>query len=142
MSVSFSLNYIYRWSLPGPIDRGGSLVHYILKGCLHLFFPISGWIADTWFGRYKVINTGLCIFVGAVLFDVVTTSLLSYLPSGTVQEIFILVGVLSLYVSYCCFAANMIQFATDQMIEIGASGEQLSALIHWQYWTFTLGDFT
>ena len=27
------------------------------------------------------------------------------------------------------------------MIEIGASGEQLSALIHWQYWAINLGDF-
>ena len=50
-------------------------------------------------------------------------------------------GLLPLYVGYCCFSANIIQFATDQMIEIGASGEQLSALIHWQYWAITLGEF-
>ena len=27
------------------------------------------------------------------------------------------------------------------MIEIGASGEELSALIHWQYWAMSLGLF-
>ena len=41
----------------------------------------------------------------------------------------------------CCFSDNIIQFATDQLIEIGASGEQLSALIHRQYWAASLGRF-
>ena len=46
-----------------------------------------------------------------------------------------------LVLTYSCFSANIIQFATDQMIEIRASGEELSALIHWQYWAMSLGLF-
>ena len=119
-----------------------NIIQYILKGSLYLSFPITGWIADTWFGRYKVIKTGLFISLGGALLNTVTIGLSSYFPSGTIQEILLLVGLLPVNVGYCCVAANIIQFATDQMIEIGASGEQLSALIHWQYWAITLGDFT
>ena len=111
-----------------------SLIRYTLKGCLYLLFPIIGWIADTWFGRYKVINTGLCICLGGALFDIVAINLsFYYFPTCAIEEVLMSAGLLPLYVGYCCFAANIIQFATDQMIEIGASGDQLSALIHWQY---------
>ena len=131
MSISYYLNH--NMLKPEEEDRWGTLIYNILKVCLYVFFPISGWIPDTYFGRYKVINTGLCISLGGVLFNIVTICLSPYFPSGTIQEILILVGLLPVYVGYCCFAANIIQFATDQMIEIGASGEQLSAVIHWQY---------
>ena len=98
MSTSYWMNHftLYR----------GNIIHYILKGCLYLFFPISGWIADTWFGRYKVIKTGLCISLGGALFNTVTISLSSYFPSGTIQEILILVSLLPMYVGYCCVTAN------------------------------------
>ena len=119
----------------------GALIHYILKGCLYLFFPFSGWIADTCFGRYKDINIGLCISLGGALFNIVAITLSYQLPFGTIKKLLMIIPLLPLYVGYCCFSANIIQFVTDQMIEIGASaGEQLSALIHWQYWAFSLGE--
>ena len=95
-----------------------------------MLFPISGWIADTWFGRYEVINAGLYISLGVALLTIVTVSLSPCFTSGTIREILKLSGLLPLYVGYCCFIANIIQFSTNQMIEIGASGEQLSALVH------------
>ena len=105
MSVSFSL--IYRLNLLGTNDRERTIVRYTLTGCLYLFFPISGWIADTWFGRYKVITTGLCVSLGGTLFNIVTMTLSSYLPSGSIQEVLMIVGLLPVYVGYCCFSANI-----------------------------------
>ena len=141
MSVSFSLNHRSLYSVES--DLGRNLIHFTLKGFLYMLFPISRWIADTWFGRYKVINTGLFISLGVALLTIayVTVSLSPYFTSGAIGEMPKLIGLLSLYVGYGCFIANIIQFSTDEMIEIGAFGEQLSALIHWQYWAITLGEF-
>ena len=55
-----------------------------------------------------------------LILNIVIISLLSYFPSRTMQEILVHVGLIPAYVGYCCLAANIIQFATDQ--------------IHWQYW--------
>ena len=134
MSISYSLNHgILQF---GEGDHWSNSICNILKACLYVFFPISGWIADTYFGRYRVINTGLCISLVGTLFSIVTQSLRSYFPFDTIQEILIFVGLLALYVSSCYFAANIIQFATDQMIEIGVSGEQLSALMESLQWDY------
>ena len=59
----------------------------------------------------------------------------------TFKEVMKILSYPPLVFAYSCFFANIIQFATDQMIEIGASGEELSALIHWQYWAMSLGLF-
>ena len=32
-----------------------AIIQFKVEGCPFLFFPIAGWIADTWFGRYRVI---------------------------------------------------------------------------------------
>ena len=139
MSVSFSQNH--HLLLPHFVNHKANLIHYILKGCLYLFFPISGWIADTWFGRYKIINTGLCISLFGAILNIMVLPISYLLPTGTTKEVLMVVQLLPLYVGYCSFSANIIQFATDQMIEISASGEQLSALIHWQYWASSVGEF-
>ena len=36
---------------------------FTVEGCSYLFFPIAGWIADTWFGRYRVILAGMYISI-------------------------------------------------------------------------------
>ena len=106
MSVFYSLSHLIIYTTRR--DRGENFVCYALKGCLYLFFPISGWIADTWFGRYKVISTGLCISLGGAILNIVTISLSSYFPAGTIQETLRLAGLLPVYVGYCCFVANII----------------------------------
>ena len=78
--------------------------------------------------------------VGALCMVVATA--VSYTPlQDHIKEVVKIISYPPLVFGYSCFSANIIQFATDQMIEIGASGEELSALIHWQYWAMSLGHF-
>ena len=112
------------WSFLDSLDVNLLLVESCLNHCSHsleatggiilsathwsdaytyVFFPTGEWIADTWFGRYKVINTGLCIFLD----DRLTFSLVPFKKYLHLLVFF-----------HCCFVA--IQFATDHMIEIGA----------------------
>ena len=119
-----------------------AIIEFTVEGCPYLFFPIAGWIADTWFGRYRVILAGVYMsLVGGVLNAVATAVSYTSLHDSVIKEVLKILSNPPLVFGYSCFFANIIQFATDQMIEIGASGEELSALIHWQYWAMSLGLF-
>ena len=95
--------------------------------------PLAGWLADVYFGRYKVMSAGLwLIWVGSIMgviiqlieLQVPRTSILKYTAM-------VLVGVL-ITVGFAAYAANAVAFGTDQMPD--ASGEQISAFISWFVW--------
>ena len=81
------------------------------------------------------------ISILSTVYNAVVTAM-SHTPlHDNIKEVMKILSYPPLVFAYSCFFANIIQFATDQMIEIGASGEELSALIHWQYWAMSLGLF-
>ena len=102
-----------------------------LTSILQIFFPLFGWIADAWIGRYRAILYGLysviigCVFLtGSVVtdeFNPLVSQILFYMCS-----VFNSLGLAAIY-------ANNLPFITDQMI--GASGDELSAAVHWWYWS-------
>ena len=106
-------------------------VSRFLSLSLQIFFPLFGWIADAWIGRYKAILYGLySLIIGCVLltvsiiindFESLASKIILY-TSTTVNSF----GIAAIY-------ANMLPFITDQMI--GASGDELSAAVHWWCWS-------
>ena len=96
---------------------------------LFSLFPFFGLIADVKLGRYTSIITGVYLsflsWIIAGLAVIIKTSshynVLFHITSG--------VAYLLEVIGYSCVRSNIIQFNIDQAI--GASGDELSAIIYW-----------
>ena len=103
-----------------------------LTSILRIFFPLFGWIADAWIGRYRVILYGLySLIIGCVFF---AGSVIVYEFNPLVSQIFFYVFNVFNSLGLAAIYANILPFITDQMI--GASGDELSAAVHWWFWSF------
>ena len=101
-----------------------------------------GWLADAKIGRYKAIVYSIfSIFIASILMSI---GYLIHIYDGR-QQVSVQIIVMIIFgksiafnlVGFACFDANVIPFLTDQVQ--GASGEMLSALIHWHFWLSALG---
>ena len=106
-----------------------------------LFYPLAGWLADARFGRHRVIQTSLwCVWLGQCALSI--TLLLFQLLQGHSAYYYTFVyglfpvAFIIINVGLAGFQANIIQFGIDQMVD--ASGDQMSAFIHWYYWSKTI----
>ena len=112
--------------------NGGTI--YLLSRNLffipYLFYPVGGLIADVWIGRYRMIIISICICLVSLLFTAIEYSLHWYNNELYPVSITILILTACLFVSGSAgFQSNILPFNIDQMM--GASGDQLSAVIHW-----------
>ena len=131
-SMFFHLNFL-RNSAATKYTKANNDGHHIIFDvgyCLIFFlFPLLGLLADVKIGRYTSIITGVYLsflswIIGGVSFIIKSSShynVLYYTTSG--------VGYLLQVIGYSCVRSNIIQFNIDQAI--GASGDELSAIIYW-----------
>ena len=120
--------------LSGILSFNGDAL-YLSENLFHiplLFYPVGGLIADVWIGRYRMIVISGYICLVAWLFTVIGFSFHWYLHG----ELYIPVSGTILIITICLFISgtagfqsNILPFNIDQMM--GASGDQLSAVIHW-----------
>ena len=120
------LIYLYiKWALYN------NFLFLYLTSILRIFFPLFGWIADAWIGRYRAILYGLySLIIGCVF---LTGSVIAYEFNPLVSQIFFCVFNVFNSLGLAAIYANILPFITDQMI--GASGDELSAAVHWWYWS-------
>ena len=122
------------FSLP---DKFRFLLDYA-HPAFYALLPVTGWVAESWLGRYRAIVGGLLLTTTAVLFShtsfLVLQSqwLLSPIIAFALAVIALLVGTLGIGTTYTI----MLPFTLDQMI--GASAEELSAAVQWYYWEFNI----
>ena len=120
------------------------LAIHISNGVCLLLFPLFGWMADVWFTRYQTIRASLIALtssmaaVTVVLMIFITLFQLRFLTHHTWVVVVGSLIFISLITSIGMFEANAIQFGMDQLLE--ASSSQLSAFIHWYYWSMHLGQ--
>ena len=102
---------------------------------MYYHFPIAGILADTFVGRFKVIQLSIALLLISSLFNIALLFLQGYIP--TMAETVIVVFTEGLCcIAASCYAACILPFTTDQMI--GACGEQLSFAAYWIMWGFVI----
>ena len=100
---------------------------------LLIFAPVAGWFADVKFGRYNVIN-----FASFVTFFASIFLFLGIITSGVASTLLLAVGSHLVYIGLACYPIAMLPFISDQII--GATSDEISAVVCWYYWAGELGD--
>ena len=135
VSIYMSCVYCIYLKISQILYNQNSLFKYLIL-IFQIFFPLFGWIADAWIGRYKAILYGLyllmigCVFLTGSVIALEFNQLVSQISLYT-SNAFNSLGVAAIY-------ANILPFITDQMI--GASGDELSAAVHWWFWSLPISS--
>ena len=132
-TVHWFMFYSITFILPGRLQFTTVYVHpagYIL-------LPVTGWIGESWLGRYRAIvfglvMSGLTVLVVQIGFLYLQSTLHSGAISFLLTSVAVVIGILGFGSLYTI----MLPFSLDQMI--GASAEELSAAVQWNYWGFNI----
>lgn len=107
--------------------------------CSLMFYPVAGWLADVYYGRYKVIRhsmrMGLVAAMVYNLFLIENQWLHDKIGQRFCQVFESLLAVIALVV-FSGFQANIVQFGIDQFIV--ASSLEISSYISWFVWMIFL----
>ena len=119
----------------------GYAITIALQYCVsRLFYPLGGFIADTYLGRYKVINISLWLFW--ISYGILAIALSLYYVSGSerifVQYVLPITAFVLLSVGAAGFETNIIPFGVDQLSQ-GASSSEMSSYFYWYYFGRQLG---
>ena len=119
------------FSIINAIHDKPSLISLYLILILQIFYPLFGWIADAWIGRYRAILIGLyLLIIGCVLLTAYTIT--KYFDHF-ISYFFLYTSIAITSLGIAAVNANILPFITDQMI--GASADELSTTVHWWYWS-------
>ena len=111
------------------LNRSTGIIYDIGYCMLFFTFLFFGLLADVWIGRYKVIFIGVCLCFFS-WFSSGLAFVLSVLGINTwLFNVVCSLGYLCVTAGYTAFRANIVQFNIDQLV--GASADQLSAIINW-----------
>ncbi len=118
-----------------------------------LFYPLAGYLADVRYGRYKVVRCGVCtmwcgllivLVIGVVNAIFLPILFFRSLPSLSLNILIAVVNgalglflLLSLFIAFSGFLANVIQFGVDQLNDSPSRDSFL--FIHWFLFTLYIG---
>ncbi len=103
-----------------------------------VMLPITGWLADVHFGRYKVIRCSIRImWISSVLLTTtyVVFSFTEFNHSNLTCKTLIIILIFVLAFGLGAFQANIIQFGIDQLSD--ASTTEITSFVAWYTWTLT-----
>ena len=103
---------------------------------LWVLLPVTGWVAESWLGRYRAIVVGLVLSLVFILTTQAGFVMLQFDWTPIPAFLLIVVGLLLGTFGIGSFYTIMLPFALDQMI--GASAEQHSAVVQWYCWGFDI----
>ena len=129
----------------------GIVIIYTFVAAITLFSPLSGFLADVCFSRYKVILISFWLHFAAFLVYTVSSILTiifgtdvwvtsHYNGGGIALCLIIFAGVAFIVFVFglASYQANFIQFGLDQLLE--APSTSLALFIHWAIWAQNLGN--
>ena len=115
-------------------------------GIFLLLFPLFGFLADVFITRYRMIQLSVLFTIVALILGLIISTLCIIImdaefiheQSEPQRQIAIPISMGIIMTCIGIFEANAIQFGLDQLLE--ASSTQLSAFIHWYFWSVHLGQ--
>ena len=105
-----------------------------------IFCPLAGWLADVYFGRYKVMRAGLWLmWVGSIAGVLAQIIKLEVPETGNILYYSVMVlAAIVFTIGHSAFIVNTLPFGTDQMLD--ASAEEISAFVYWFVWSVYVGN--
>ena len=97
--------------------------------------PLAGMIADVWTGRYKVIIASIYISFCALITGGIGIIVFQY--NEQIATVLFWLSVALQYIGIAGFRSCVVPFNIDQLL--GASGDQLSAVIYWHSFAYPIG---
>ena len=102
---------------------------------LGLTLPFAGWLADVYFGRYKVIRWSMWIMWVASMLAAMSSVVAQLVDSYyRINKIISIVMFTAMAIGFGGYLANIIQFGLDQLQD--ASTTEITAFIQWYVWTY------
>ena len=110
------------------------IINGVVTAVLFLF---AGWLADVYFGRYKVMKVSIWVmWLGSVCGTLLLV--IHFLsPHNALKYVSIVVADIGTAIGSSGLMVNAIPFGTDQML--GASSDEISSFIHWFVWAMYAG---
>ena len=110
-------------------------------------FPVSGFVADVKYGRYRVLRCSMCLFTISLIFMLGSTAVVlvdpysAFSPWSHIKTslfwVFIAIFGAFFGIGWIIYYSNFIQFGLDQLKD--APSEYLSLFVHWIVWADSLG---
>ena len=124
------------------------LIARIIFVLVFILYPFAGFLADTRFGRYKVILTSFCLLASGMAFLSIDSILFftkyavhlfkkSEQHGVVLFSVIAISGLVAITLGFAGYEANFIQFGIDQFAE--APSEYLGLFVHWVEWFTMLG---
>ena len=121
------------------------IVAYAMLALVLLLYPLSGFLADIYCGRYRTVTFSL-ILLWAAMVSLCCTLIIAIKvhfdhirPVAVPFGLFACMAVLLVIVGLAGYQANVIQLGLDQLLE--APSEKLGLFVHWLMWAYSLGNF-
>ena len=92
-----------------------------------LLLPVTGWVAETWIGRYRAIIVGMIMSMVTIPMLQVSFVLLQFNMTPIPAFVLAVIAMVLYGISSGSVYTNMLPFTLDQMI--GVSAEELSAVV-------------
>ena len=94
--------------------------------------PAAGWLGDTWIGRYRVIISGSLLSIVAHWTILIAFIVLQFNWTPIPALVVLCIAMPVSIIGTGSIMITMLPFTIDQMI--GASGEDISAAVQWNWW--------
>ena len=121
-----------KMSLPEHLWLGLDCTHW----ALWVLLPVTGWVAESWLGRYRSFVVGLLMCTITLFLMEVAFTMLNFGWNPTQALVLVIGSLIFGTLGIGGLYTNMLPFTLDQMI--GASAEELSAIVQWYYWGFNI----
>ena len=114
---------------------------YVVFVTLQVLFTVvslllAGWLADVYFGRYKVMSVCIWVVWVSSVVGVVALIVQSVYPNPVLDYIVLLPKFL-VAVWSAAYVANVLPFGTDQILD--GSSDEISTFVNWCVWTWFAG---
>jgi peptide/histidine transporter 3/4 len=117
------------------------VIYYASFALVYIFYPVSGYFADVYCGRFRIIAGSLALLLFILIFCVIFYTLRLVLNNLTNSWNIILgsaglVCTLIAVIGVAGYGANFIQFGLDQLLE--APSHHQALFVHWAKWCYDL----